>query len=237
MIDVDGVQMHDSLKPQLVPIGQVQEHPDNPRRGEVDKIAESVTANGVYKPIIVQKSTGFILSGNHTYRAISQAGASQVPVIYLDVDEARAKAILLADNRTSELGGYDESQLIDLLTELSEGATLTGTGYTEGDLSDLLVSMEPKAAAKQHDADQLDEYNSDGLDITVGFAEGQRKVAGRRMVVLDLPVNRYLWLIDHLARIGADMDIESNADVMLWLVAQYAGSEVPPLPAEDEVAA
>jgi len=237
VIDVDGVQMHDSLKPQLVPIGSVSEHPDNPRRGEVDKIAESVTANGVYKPIIVQKSTGFILSGNHTYRAISQAGASRVPVIYLDVDEARAKAILLADNRTSELGGYDESQLIDLLTELSEGATLTGTGYTEDDLSDLLVSMEPKAAAKQHDADQLDEYNSDGLDITVGFAEGQRKVAGRRMVVLDLSVNRYLWLIDNLARLGVDMELESNADVLMALVAQATGTEVPPLPAEDEVAA
>lgn len=236
MIDVDGVFMHEDLKARLVLATKVSEHPDNPRQGQVDRIAESIVANGVYKPIIVQKSTGYILSGNHTYRAMIQAGASKVPVVWVDVDEAQAKAILLADNRTSELGGYDESQLAELLVELSEGATLVGTGYTEEDLADLLIGLEPLPDNhKQTEGEKVDEYNADGLDITVGFADGLRKVAGRRMVVLDLPVNRYLWLIDAITQLAAEMQVDSNSDVLLALVAERTGTEIPAMP--EDVAA
>lgn len=222
------VQMHDALTPLLVDADLVSEHPDNPRQGRVEDIAASIAANGLYKPLVVQKSTGHILSGNHTYRALTEAGAELVPVIYVDVNDDQAKRILLADNRTSELGTFDEVMLAELLTEMSEGGDLLGTGYTEEDLADLMVSMEPEPVKPQHtdSGKEAADYNADGLDITVGFAD-ERKVASRRMMVMDLPVNRYLWLIDNLTALAEQMNLLTNSDVVLRLVSERVGSPVP----------
>ncbi len=44
-------------------------HPKNPRKGNVDLIIESIEENGFYGALIVQKSTGYILTGNHRFVA------------------------------------------------------------------------------------------------------------------------------------------------------------------------
>lgn len=109
----------------------LKEHPRNPRRGNVEAIEESVEANGWYGAVVAQKSTGYILAGNHRYRVAVAKGAKEVPVIWHDVDDETALRILLADNRTADLGTYDE----ETLTELLEGLeTLEGTGYGLGHL-------------------------------------------------------------------------------------------------------
>jgi hypothetical protein len=53
-----------------------------------------------------------------------------VPVVWLDVDTAGARKIMLADNRTAELGDFDDRALLDLL---EADKTLEGTGYVEDD--------------------------------------------------------------------------------------------------------
>lgn len=232
MLDVDGVPIHEDLKPLLWPADDLREHPENARKGNVAAIKESVRQNGVYKPVVAQRSTGYILSGNHTYRGLTELGALKVPVAWVDVNDEQARRILLADNRTTELGTYDEVQLADLLTTLSEGegTGLVGTGYSDDDLADLLVGMEapPEVEAAPRGAHKTeDQFNEDGATTTAGFVDGQRKVLGRRMLVLDLPVPVWLWLIGHLEELGKDWNMDSNADVVLKLVADHTGSEVP----------
>ena len=48
--------------------------PNNPRRGNVKKLRESLEANGQYKPIVVQASTRYILAGNHLWQAAKELG-------------------------------------------------------------------------------------------------------------------------------------------------------------------
>lgn len=91
-------------------------------------------ANGVYRPVIVQKTTGYILAGNHTYRAMRELGETRIPVIYVDVDDDTATRILLADNKTAELAKYDDKALAELLENIPD---LDGTGFDERDLQDL----------------------------------------------------------------------------------------------------
>lgn len=111
---------------ELVEVDRLKEHPQNPRRGVEDAIDESIEVNGWYGAVTAQKSTGYILAGNHRYRVAVRRGAEMVPTIWRDVDDETALRILLADNRTADLGEYDE----ELLTELLEGLeTLDGTGY------------------------------------------------------------------------------------------------------------
>jgi ParB-like chromosome segregation protein Spo0J len=116
------------------PVAKLRPHPRNPRRGNTTLIAESLQHHGQYRPIVVQRSTGFILAGNHTFLAAKQLGWENVAVTYLDVDDATAERILLADNRTSDLASYDDNALASLLHSLPD---LDGTGFTQIDLDTL----------------------------------------------------------------------------------------------------
>jgi hypothetical protein len=114
----------------------LKEYPGNPRKGNIDKIAESLIANGQYKPIVVQESTGYVLVGNHTLKAIKQLGWDFVDVVELDVNDEEAKRIVLADNRTSDDSTYDYNLLADMLKSMP---TLEGTGY-DADALDQLIN-------------------------------------------------------------------------------------------------
>lgn len=116
----------------------------NARRGNVDAIAESLQINGQYKPIIVNRGTHTgrpfeILVGNHTVEAAKLIGLEELSAVLIDVDDEKARRIVLADNRTSDLATYDDAVLADLLAE----ADLEGTGFTEADLDGLLVDPTP----------------------------------------------------------------------------------------------
>lgn len=132
-----GIRVHPGiLTPELVPVDQVTPHPLNPRRGDVDAIGESVDENGLYDQIKVQRSTGRILSGNHTYLTLKAKGATRVPVVWLDVDDHAALRVLTSANRTADRGAYDAKLLVEVLAGELAGDT-TGTGYTPAEVETL----------------------------------------------------------------------------------------------------
>lgn len=134
------LRFHDDLLPLLTDAGRVRPHPGNPNNGDTDTIVESMRVLGVYRPVYAQRSTGFILAGNHTYAAMLELGADRIPVVWLDVDDEAAKKIVAVDNRSAEKGRRDPGLLTDLLTSLPD---LWGTGYTPDDLDRLLASLTP----------------------------------------------------------------------------------------------
>lgn len=114
------------------PIGAARPHPDNPRQGNIAAIADSLRVNGQYKPILIQRSTGHILAGNHTWRAARKLGWTSIAATFADVDDTEALQILLADNRASDSGWTDEAAVFQILATLPN---LDGTGYTPEDLA------------------------------------------------------------------------------------------------------
>lgn len=149
---------------EVVPLDSLKQHPRNARSGDLGAIHQSIEANGFYGAVIAQKSTGFILAGNHRWLAAVQAEATEIPVTWVDVDDDHALRIMLADNRTNDLASMDEAALADLLKELHAATgTLTGTGYDGDDLDELLSDLgmmdEPQAApdAQVDRADELRE--------------------------------------------------------------------------------
>jgi ParB-like chromosome segregation protein Spo0J len=121
----------------LVPVADLTPYPGNARQGDVGMISESLRVNGQFRPIVVNRPTGEILVGNHTYRAAVALGWPEIAVTYVEVDDAEARRIVLVDNRTSDLGTYDDERLADLLSSVSHD--LAGTGYTTDDLDELLL--------------------------------------------------------------------------------------------------
>lgn len=133
---------HPSIAPQLaahsVPIDDLTPWPANPRRGDLDAMAESLTTNGQFRLAVVQDSTGYIVAGNHMWHAAKQLGWTHIAAVRLDLDDNDAKRILAADNRVGDRGAYDEAALVELLSELAGTDTgLAGTGYDTDDLDDL----------------------------------------------------------------------------------------------------
>ena len=125
---------------QHISVDKLRCHPANPREGDVGAVWESIEQNGFFGALVVQKSSGHVLAGNHRLLAAREAGMDEVPVIYVDVDDEHAMRILLADNRTSDIATYDGEGLADLLEHLaSTDDGLAGTGY-DGDALDELLN-------------------------------------------------------------------------------------------------
>lgn len=117
-----------------VGVDNIKPYPGNARRGDVDAIAASLETNGQFQPLIVQESTRYVLIGNHTLRAARKLKWRTIDIAYIDVDDDRARKIVLAANRTADLATYDLDALAILLSEVDD---LTGTGYTNDDLAGL----------------------------------------------------------------------------------------------------
>lgn len=127
-------------KVEMVALGDLSCHPDNPRRGDVEAIRASIRANGFYGALVVQRSTGHILAGNHRFMAAEAEGLDRVPVIYVDASDDDAKAILVGDNRLSDLAENDPVLLAALLQAVqAREQGLAGTGYSDDDLAELLA--------------------------------------------------------------------------------------------------
>jgi ParB-like chromosome segregation protein Spo0J len=143
---------------------ELRPHPDNPRNGDIDSIAESLTLNGQFKPIVTT-TNGVILAGNHTYHAALQIGWKHIQCVVLDLDpySNEAKRIMLADNRTSDRARYDDGILIDLLESLEDSdRALQGTGFDESDLEYL---------KKNHDIiiDEKPDFDEFDTDLPVDY--------------------------------------------------------------------
>lgn len=142
------------LEVQTVPISDLTPYPGNARRGNVEKVAESLLWNGQFRPLVVQRSTGHVLAGNHTLRAATDVlGWSEIDVTYVDVDDDHARRIVLADNKTADDSDYDEELLHRLLEQAGED--LSGTGYEEEDREALARVWDAEHSDPDDPEDQL----------------------------------------------------------------------------------
>lgn len=116
---------------QMVPIMELREFPNNPRRGDVELLVESLNYHGQYRPIVANRRTSEVLAGWHTLKAARKLGWQMIAVTWVDVDPITAKRIVLADNRLTDLANYDDTALLDLLMMLE---SLEGTGFNHDDL-------------------------------------------------------------------------------------------------------
>ena len=129
-------------------VNELASYHKNPRRGDVDAIARSLAVNSQYRPIVVNIGTHTgrpleVLAGNHTLAGARQLGWPTIQATTVDVDDLAAARIVAADNRTADLGGYDDTIVAELLQQLADDDMgLDGTGYEDADLDALLASMD-----------------------------------------------------------------------------------------------
>lgn len=162
---------------QTVPIDTVQPYGENPRKGDVELIADSLGKNGQYRPITVNKRDGKILTGNHTWKAAKTLGWEEIAVAFVDVDEATARRIVLVDNRSNDIASYDNYALAALLEAAEADGGLLGTGFDDEALKALVdlvagpPDLEELAAAYDPDGDPTANYISIKVRVPQEVAE------------------------------------------------------------------
>jgi ParB-like nuclease domain len=220
-------------------LNRLRPYPGNARRGDVDAIAASLQRNGQFQPLVVQRSTSFVLSGNHTMEAMRRLGWQTADAYLVDVDDDTARRIVIAANRTADLGTYDDRALLQLLREVGED--LDGTGYDLDDYDDLLAALEEaddppdEPAVLLPHAGQSGAYGegSDGSNVrtTPSYAEYEAGYAARatRFLALIYPLAQYAWVVEKLSKAAADRGLDSNSAVLLALLADAYGED-PPAP-------
>lgn len=189
----------------VVPIDSVRPHPRNPRQGDVGAISVSLDKFSQYKPIVAQKSTGYILAGNHTYQAAVMLGWTHIAVVFKECDEQEATALMLADNRTSDLGVYDDAVLLELARSLDE-ELLTASGYDYDVLDDLARSVGQEPTPRPGEFPTLEEKAEKYLSNSI------------RQLNIHFAASEFEGFV---ARLQAFMDaeeIDTNTDAIIHLL-------------------
>jgi hypothetical protein len=203
----------------------------NPRIGNVEKVAESLAENGQFKPIVVNVGTitgrpREVLAGNHTLKAFRKLKWKQIEVAWVDVDNAKARQIVLADNGSTDDATYDDSVLTELLAQQKEElGTLVGTTYDDGVLSRLVkqTTDDPNSAI-----DTIE----DAPDDMHGVADLANGIVFESDLAYDMPpllknmcLDKPLTPLEAWAGHELDgKDVRDDYDDMWWFAMWHAGS-------------
>jgi DNA modification methylase len=142
---------------EYLPLDEIRANPANPKGHDVDTINGSVSRFGYIDGVAVDERTGYLISGHgrtKTLRAmkargdeppdgiqVGPDGAWLVPVQvgWSSRNDTEAKAALISLNRTTELGGWVDESLLELLDTIDD---YTGVGFTGGEVEDLRRKLE-----------------------------------------------------------------------------------------------
>lgn len=138
------------MKIEMVPGNELRKHPSNPRQGNLEAIKESIAVNGWHGVVVAQRSTGYILAGNHRWEAAadifgngwSSPGGELVvqPGTVPGMEVAKsgpAKGMLLVPTHYRDV---DDDVALRIL--LADNRTGDLAAYDEPQLLQLLVQIE-----------------------------------------------------------------------------------------------
>lgn len=137
---------------ELMPLDELLPNPLNPKAHDEELLQKSIVSFGYVEPIVMDERTGLIVSGHGRKEILEQLfldgqdapegvvvenGKWLIPVVrgWASRDDVEAKAVLVALNRTTERGGWDNENLLLILQELAEHDTLSLSGYAEADIA------------------------------------------------------------------------------------------------------
>ena len=180
----------------------------------------------------MNKRTGEILAGNHTYEAAMKLGWKKISVSYVDVDNATAAKIVAIDNRTSDKGTYDTEMLLKLLDEMPD---LLATGYEQEDYDDLLALLDEETTPEISSDTVFSpifgtgDNPDDNVQESIKMSEYADRYAEKqtRIFMVDYHNTVFVWFIDKLTDYRAANGITTNADALIHLIEGVTGEKAP----------
>jgi DNA modification methylase len=141
---------------EYVPVAELVGAVRNPKKHAQADIQASMGRFGYVEPIVLDERTGRLVAGHGRTEALMQlqkSGAAPPAGIQVDPDgkwrvpvmrgwasknDREAEAYLVASNRLTELGAWDDSALAVILEDLKANDALLGTGFDDDFITKLL---------------------------------------------------------------------------------------------------
>ena len=141
-------------------ITEIKEADINVKDHDLGAIHESMNRFGFTSPLLLNEKTGQLVAGHGRLQALLQKKQLKeeapanikvddnddwyVPVIrgVSFKNEQEAQAYLIADNRLTELGGWNNDELVKELEKLAEESSLDGTGFDLSNMQELYDDLQ-----------------------------------------------------------------------------------------------
>lgn len=169
--------IHEGLHGMLYNVHDIHMDPKNTkihRQKSLDVIANTLTQFGQIKPLVVRVRNGVIITGNGRYQAATAIlGWEYIACLTKDVTESEARAIAIADNRSSEKGSsYNLRELSEQLDEIKTNTKfkMEDFGWDEPDISKI------KSILEKEEYDQLDEKLVPDFGTPIMMTQDQRSI-------------------------------------------------------------
>jgi hypothetical protein len=146
------------LKQENIKIDSIKFFPKNARvhrKKNLDSIRASLARFGQVEPLVVQKSTSFVLGGNGRLEAMRSLGWNEASCVFVDISDKEALALSVALNRTSELSEWDIEALQDVMSYVKDDKDLL-PGWSDDELSAMLTTT--------WEVEELEEVLNDDLE-------------------------------------------------------------------------
>lgn len=172
-----------SRRIEYVDIDSVEEFEGNPKDHRIDLLTDSIYRFGFTEPLLLDERTGLLISGHGRLTTIRkmrdegqeppegisiEGGSWAIPVVkgWASRSDEDAKAALIALNKTSEIGGWVDEDLLVMLDELAEIDTgLVGVGFDDDSIEQLRRDLENLSKVQEFD-DEVERPSADEADDT-----------------------------------------------------------------------
>lgn len=226
-----------------VRLDDVTPAPRNPKVHDDAGISRSIKHHGLGEVPLRDDRTGRLVAGHGRHAqlvAMHAAGATPPDGVTVDSDgtwmmpvvtgwssrsDEDAEAYLVGSNHLTDLGGWDDRELAEVLADLAGVNLLELTGFHQVDLDDLLAEMEESTRDTDGTATPMPGGSlntSDGPSIW----DLKDRYEGRetRQIVLTYTVDTFEWLVGQLADLADKYTVDSNSDVIMHLVRTATGN-------------
>lgn len=189
----------------LVPLEDLRPNPMNPKGHSIETIDASVGRFGYVEPIVMDERTGYLISGHgrrETLLAMKERGETAPEGVTVDGDgrwrvpvargwrsrtDTEAAAALIALNRTTELGGWVDDALLDILDTLTEEEDgLAGVGFEHDEVDDLRERLQALTEDEEGDGSAGEPGTDLGQTYTMKTDVPQYQITGEEPALADL---------------------------------------------------
>lgn len=181
----------------------------NPRKiteKQIEDIKASIQKYGMVQPIIVNENTdrkNIIIGGHQRVRVMKMLDFKEVPVIYVNLNEAQERELNIRLNKNT--GDWDW----DVLANNFNVDDLTSWGFTSGELG---ISDNPK-----------DEIDTDNLGNSLdSYLDGNI-----RQVVLYFKKEEYENVLPRIQAVMEKEGVESHTEAFIKMLEKYENTGTP----------
>jgi hypothetical protein len=218
---------------QYITAADLQPWNRNPKKHDHAKIMDSIVRFGFTSPVLLDETTGRIIAGHGRVESllkvqgsakhlkvlkdagltvpknvsVNAEGAWMVPVVrgLTFSSESEAEAYLITDNRLTEIGGWDDDMLLEMLRDIQsnvEDVPFSGTGYTDREVENLMRK-----------ADVARDAGPTAVEKADGFLN-----AGVKQIVMFFKAEEYDHVLERLDAAQKAHGIDNHTDLLLALL-------------------